>query len=159
MLTTEILEKLKIDDCDLPLFNSHKWYVGGTKMAYLCTNIRLPNGRWTKVYLHRLIMNAPKGVQVDHINGDTWDNRRCNLRLCTNTQNSRNRRKRESTSSLYKGVYWNKATGKWMAYIKVDGAQKHLGLFQDEASAARTYDIAAIESFSAFANLNFPKKI
>jgi hypothetical protein len=154
MLSPEILKKLKIDECDMPLFNSHNWSVNRGK--YPQTAIRLPNGRRMTKLFHRMILNAPPGVQVDHINGDTWDNRRANLRLCTAQQNNRNRRNNKAaTSSTYKGVYWNKRDGKWQAYISVDDKMKNLGLFRDEIAAAQAYDAAAIELFGVFAKPNF----
>jgi hypothetical protein len=106
MLSPEILKKLKIDECDMALFNSYKWHVSIGKYPYLCTKIKLPNGRWVLAYFHRLIMNAPNGVQVDHINGGTLDNRRCNLRLCTSSQNHQNSRKRKLTSKFF-GAFAN----------------------------------------------------
>lgn len=156
MLSPEILEKLKIDECDLPLFNSHRWRAGSWDGKYLTTDIRLPDGRWTCGKLHRMILNAPSGMQVDHINGDTFDNRRANLRVCTISQNQLNRRKSSGKSSIYKGVSWRKNIGKWEAYITIDGIQKNLGCYIEEIEAARAYDTAATKHFGVFANLNFP---
>lgn len=156
MLTAEILGKLKIDECDLPLLHSRRWNVTGTKSLYISSYTRLPDSREGKIFLHCLILNAPPELQVDHINGDTFDNRRSNLRLCTREQNQYNRRKTKlPTSSVYKGVCWHKGVGKWIARIRVNGALRHLGYFQDEISAARSYDSAAIKFFKDFAKPNF----
>jgi hypothetical protein len=105
------------------------------------------------LYMHRVITNAPAGLQADHINGDKLDNRRSNLRLCTDAQNQQNRRKWDGNyTSQYKGVSWYPRLQKWVAQI----AGHHLGYFADEAEAALAYDRIAREHFGEFAWLNFP---
>lgn len=91
---------------------------------------------------------------VDHINGDKLDNRRANLRLCTNAENLRNGKSRGG-SSQYKGVCLHKQNKNWIATIMKDGKAKHIGCFDDELSAAKAYDKAAISMHGAFARLNF----
>jgi len=110
-------------------------------------------GRKT-IYMHREIMNAPEGMQIDHINGNGLDNRVANLRLCTATQNQQNARKRKKTTSCFKGVSWN--NNRWRARICVNRKQIHIGRYKIEFEAAQAYDKKAIELFSDFANLNFP---
>lgn len=114
-------------------------------------------------FLHHLVLGHPKkGMVVDHINGDGLDNRRCNLRFCSQSQNLMNSRPQvlhdasafygiQKTSS-YKGVSRHKK--RWRAYIKFDGVQKHLGLYESEEAAARAYNVAAKELFGEFARLN-----
>lgn len=107
------------------------------------------------VKLHRVLMDAPAGIEVDHINRDKLDNRRCNLRLVTHAENSRNLDKRSSNTSGFKGV--NLHHGKyWRAVIRVNYRQKHLGYFGTPEEAAMAYDTAAREHFGEFAHLNFP---
>ena len=133
-----------VDSEDYHLVAGRKW---------CCSNgapMRYDHG--APVYMHRLIMDAPDGVEVDHINGDRLDNRRCNLRLCTHRQNLRNRKRQDNGSSRYKGVH--KSAGKWRAQIGYDGKTHHLGYFTDEADAARAYNEAASEHFGEFARLN-----
>jgi len=101
------------------------------------------------VSMHRLIMDAPDGVLVDHRNRDTLDNRRCNLRFATRQQNAANM----DRGSAWKGV--RKSRNHWSAQITVDGALKYLGVFDSEEDAARAYDRAALEAFGEFALLNF----
>lgn len=101
-------------------------------------------------YLHRLLLNAPKNMLVDHINGDTLDNRICNLRLATPSQNMGNSKSMRGTSK-YKGVHWSKKERKWVAGIK-NGV--HLGYFNDENEAALAYNKAALEHFGEFSRLN-----
>jgi hypothetical protein len=107
--------------------------------------------------LHRVIMDCPDGMTVDHINGDTMDNRRCNLRIATQSQNQMNRGSCRGSSSRYKGVSHHKLTGKFTAQIRVDGKKRHLGLFASEEDAAKAYDDAAIEAFGEFARPNLPR--
>ena len=109
------------------------------------------------VGMHRVIMNAPKGMLVDHIDGNGLNNRRSNLRLCTNKENARNARPSKGGSSRYKGVCWHKAKKKYDARIEVDGKRYCLGYFADEIEAAVTYDIKAMQLFGDFAYFNFPK--
>lgn len=109
---------------------------------------------------HRVIWKLVYGedpVQVDHINGDTSDNRLQNLRSCTNAQNSRNYPKANTGSSQYRGVCWVKRDRKWAARISSGhGGKISLGNYDDEISAANAYDAAAREMHGEFATLNFP---
>jgi hypothetical protein len=106
--------------------------------------------------LHNLILNPPRGFIVDHINGDTLDNRRCNLRIASKAQNARNARKRKKSSSPFKGVH--KTVDRWMARITFEGTTHYLGHFNTQEEAAVAYDTAALKYFGEFARLNFPKK-
>lgn len=104
------------------------------------------------VLLHRLILNVSKGLEVDHINGDKVDNRRCNLRIVTHAQNTKNRSK--NTGKKYKGVGFEKRSNSWRARIRVDYKHKYLGNFKTEREAALAYNIAAIIYHGSFAKLN-----
>lgn len=104
-------------------------------------------------YLHRFILNAPADRLVDHINGDTLDNRRENLRLCTPSQNCINRP--SIGGHGFRGVYLRRS-GTWGAKIQVEGEITHLGQFATVEAAARAYDAAALQMHGEFACLNFP---
>lgn len=107
------------------------------------------------LYMHRVIMGAPEGMQVDHANRDTLDNRRANLRLCSRAENQGNRQKqRGEMSSAYKGVSYDRPRHKWQACIKVGRRTVHLGRFDTQEAAARSYNKAAVEHFGNFACLN-----
>jgi len=108
-----------------------------------------------RVFMHRLIMNAPEGLVVDHIDRNGLNNRKCNLRLCTKAQNVQNSRPRRNRSSKYKGVFWNKLNKKWSASIHKGDKRIYLGGFDDEIEAALAYDRKAAELFGEFAYLNF----
>ncbi len=114
--------------------------------------------------LHRQILNAPKGLWVDHKNGNTADNRRSNIRLCTPAENLRNRPPMKASivkkhGSKYKGLAWD-YTGnyqkRWMAKICVDGKTHWLGCYATEEEAAKAYDKGALKYHGEFAKLNFP---
>jgi len=104
-------------------------------------------------------MQPPPGMMIDHINGNGLDDRRANMRTCTNQQNMRNLRKRRSGSSIYKGVYYDKRRRTWYARICHNGKNIHLGTFATEIEAARAYDRAARRLFGEFARLNFPDEV
>lgn len=106
------------------------------------------------VSMHRIILNAPAGVYVDHINGNGLDNRRSNLRLCTFADNIRNRGKLKDGTSQYKGVHRLTNSIRWCARITHDGRTMSLGCYASELSAARAYDRAAILKHGEFARTN-----
>ena len=110
----------------------------------------------TNINMHRFIMDAPRHLVVDHIDHDGLNNRRSNLRLCTNAQNACNMRPYRGVSSRYKGVSWSKKKKKWEAGIKRDQKRHLLGFFENEIEAARAYDKKAVELHGEFACLNFP---
>lgn len=135
-----------VDERDVPLVSAHAWHLFRGKCRYAVTGYG--------VLMHRLILNAPRGVMVDHKNRDGLDNRRDNIRLCSNAQNMMNVGKSAGKTSRFKGVSWNKNKQMWTAAIKKDGKTVHLGAYQDEEIAARQYDRAARLSFGKFARTN-----
>ena len=103
-------------------------------------------------------MRAPRGLLVDHRNGDGLDNRRDNLRLATHSENMMNRPKIKSpTTSRFVGVYFDKARRLWVARIHLNGKCIWLGRFATEIEAAKAYDEAAKKYHGEFARLNFPE--
>ena len=137
----------------------HKWYAkrGNSRKK----QTRYYAARSTKgktVFMHREIMRCPEGMEVDHINGDTLDNRKANLRICTRADNTYNSRSRIATS-LYKGVSFHNLTKKWAAQISYKHKKRHISLFEHQVRAAKAYDDRAKELFGEFAYLNFPKRL
>lgn len=140
-----------IDAEDFGLVSQYKW------QALRCPNTVYAVRGGGKVLLHRVLLNAPDGMHVDHKNHDGLDNRKTNLRLCTHSENNRNRQKQTGCSSKFKGVSKrNSRPNLWRAQIKIN-KQIHTRSFATELEAALWYDEMAMEHFGAFAKLNFPK--
>ena len=134
-----------VDDEDYEMLKQKTWCVSDG-YAY---NAQL--GR-----MHRFLLSAPKGVMVDHRNGDKLDNRKENLRLCSNSQNQANRQVFRGVSP-FKGVCWQQrpnGTGAWKAQLIVEGSVVYLGVFKTDLGAASAYNDAALKHFGEFAHLN-----
>lgn len=97
----------------------------------------------------------PDWKMTDHIDGNKLNNCRYNLRQCNNSQNGANRKKASGTTSIYKGVSWNKRDGKWEVCIEARKIRYHMGKYENEMIAAKAYDKRAIELFGEFAKTNF----
>ncbi len=131
----------------------YAWFNPSTKSFYAVVSV-MKDGKKRTIYLHRFLMNPPEGKVVDHKNHDTLDNRRSNLRICTQQDNIRSARQRKNSSG-FKGVYWNPVRNKWQARIHDTGKKAiHLGLFLEKNAAAKAYNIAAKKLFGKFCNLN-----
>lgn len=106
---------------------------------YVSGNVKDENGKYRTVLLHRWIMDEPKGLCIDHIDRDGFNNTDENLRVVTNAENLRNRRVRSDSKSGVLGVWYNKPSKKWIAQITVNGKKTHLGVFEtlEEARKAR----------------------
>jgi len=109
-----------------------------------------------RIAMHREITNAQKGMVVDHINGNTLDNQRFNLRVCTQGENTRNRAMSKNNTTGFKGVIWVRERNKYAAQITVNRKCKRIGYFNDPVEAAKAYDDAAKKYHGEFANINFP---
>ncbi len=144
-----------VDDDQYEALSRHKWCVHNWDGYWYAERGAQRDGRWMTEKMHRVIMNAPNGIEVDHINGDGLDNCRANLRLATHAENMYNQRPRRDGTSQYKGIYWDKQHRAWRAQIMVDGHNIYLGDFNDEKDAAHTYDAAARRYFGEFAKTNF----
>lgn len=145
-------ERFLVDLDKFDLIKDYTWYMSSD--GYVRTNVSGGSHRQVQLSLHRLIMQCPTGKMVDHVRGKTtrFDNRSCNLRLCTNTENQHNRR---ATNALnIKGVAYVERRHKYQTQIQVDGKLKYLGMFVDRVEAALTYDRAALQYFWQFACLN-----
>ena len=106
--------------------------------------------------MHHEVAKTPDGLECDHINSNSLDNRKANLRSATRLQNSWNARKSQQIGySKYKGITFRKRRQKWAAQICVDGRRIFLGTFEDETEAAKTYDKAATKYFGEFAKIKF----
>lgn len=149
-LTNSALVTL-VDDEDYELLAENRWQINKDSGVQRTSRFR---GRLFNVMMHRVIMNAPDGVEVDHRNRNPLDNWKDNLRLSTHAENTRNASKAGGKSSRFKGVSWYKAGELWTAYIRANGRQLHLGRFLREEDAALAYNEAASQYFGEFACLN-----
>lgn len=93
--------------------------------------------------------------KIDHKNGNGLDNRLKNLRIATESENSRNQNKRRTNKSGFKGVSWGTRDNKWRSYITINGKFKSLGYYSSKEDAAKAYDKAAIKYFGEFAKTNY----
>lgn len=134
-----------VDDEDYEMVKNFNWCVSG---GYAYNKACGP--------MHRFLLKPPGGVMVDHIDGDRLDNRRANLRLCTNSQNQANRQVFRGVSP-FKGVIWQKrlnGTGSWKAQLVAQGEIVYLGVFDTDLDAAAAYNAEATRRFGEFAFLN-----
>lgn len=147
-----------VDAEDAYLFERYKWGLQGRcDRPYVSRAIYEPKQK--TILLSRVIMGANDDECVDHINGNTLDNRRCNLRICSKTENMRNRRKLKNSQNgvIYKGVQ-RRAQHKWIRYVALvtfEGRRFLLGYFTDQITAALCYDLSSVYFFGEFARPNF----
>lgn len=143
-----------VDAADLPIVMQHSWSAAKARNEIRAsTLITLSDGRRRKTSMERLLTNAPKGLCADHINGNTLDNRRSNLRIATFAGNSQNRGSLGSSSG-YKGVSFFKQNQKFAAKIGAHGKRYFLGYYTDPKDAARAYNEAALRLHGEYARLN-----
>jgi len=144
-----------IDAEDYDRVKHWKWFITSRGYAGRWITVHA-DGKAKKrlVHLHRFILSE-EGMITDHINGNKLDNRKANLRICSNTENIRNmKQRRRNNTSGYKGVSWSKKLGAYRAYIVVDRRQISLGFHKCPKQAALAYNLAALKYYGEFARLN-----
>lgn len=140
--------QFQIDDQDWDTVKCIKWNVHIMKKGYKYVyTFQKVNEKRKMVYLHRLLMNCGESLFVDHINGDTLDNRRSNLRLSTNKQNQWNQ-KRVRGLVQYKGVTFE--NGGYRSRIRINGKKKSLGRFKTAIEASNAYNKASLELYGSY---------
>lgn len=147
-----------VDASDYEALNRHRWFavIGNTGKVYASrTKVGADGKRARNCRMHRELIDAPDGMEVDHRDGDGLNNRRSNLRIATTAQNQFNRGRAKHNTSGFKGVYIY--LGKVRAKITANKKVFQLGRFETPEAAARAYDEAAIRMHGEFARLNFPQ--
>ena len=144
-----------VDFADAAEMLKYRWAAYRGTRALTSYAVRRVNGK--TVWMHRALLALPafnnRTNDVDHINGNGLDNRRSNLRVCTRSQNQRNRRRAHSRCG-YKGVNWDKVHGVWQAHIKLHGVKKTIGRFATAEAAAAAYDREVARLYEGFAQTN-----
>lgn len=148
-----------VDDEDFEYLNQWKWHAHvGKNSSYARRNKSIGHGKQTAIQMHRVIMNTPIGLDVDHINGDGLDNRQVNLRNVTRKQNTHNRNQPSKyRSSEFKGVSKHTmlhGSIRWRARICVDWKNVSLGVYDTKTEAAEAYNVAALKYYGEYARLN-----
>lgn len=134
--------------CDIQRVGRYRWYL---KNGY-------PFNSKLNISLHRFIKNPPNDMVVDHINRNTLDNRRSNLRVCTHTENVRNSGLSSLNTTGFKGVYYAKDVDKYRARLRCNGESVSLGYYSNPIDAAIAYDKKAIEIYGEYAFTNFNRE-
>jgi hypothetical protein len=132
-----------VDDEDYEMLVGYKWYSSvhrfpnGKVYVYAKHMNPTMNGKRTEERMHQLIMDIPQGMHVDHIDGNTLNNQKSNLRIVTNRQNCMNRHQKKA--SKYPGVTWAKRELRWIAQAQINGKHIHIGSFRSEEDARQAY--------------------
>lgn len=143
MISTTKGDKIIVDDSDYHLVSEYKWCVS---RGYAVANTRKPDGKRTMLRMQRVIMKPRCGEHVDHINGQTLDNRRFNLRILTPISNFRSfQRKQKHTTSRFRGVSLHTQNNRWRATVGINNRQVSAGCYDTEEEAAMAYNRKAIE--------------
>lgn len=145
-----------VDDEDYEWLSQWKWHAssGTNGSVYAVRKCSVTEKRGHRfIALHREITNAPCDLQVDHIDGNSLNNRRSNLRLCTQLQNNQNAPKNKRNTSGYKGVHWNIGEKKWVAHIRVNQKKVRLGSFGNVEDAAKAYAEASRKYHGEFGRI------
>jgi len=131
--------KVLIDKDDLNrVVDVGLWHkIKNPNAVYFCHTVNYPKVHQIK--LHQFIINPPNNMQVDHVSGDTLDNRKVNLRICSHAENQQNRKKGKNNTSGYKGVYFHCGKRKWRTTICVNKKRIYLGYFDTPEEAHEAY--------------------
>lgn len=144
-----------VDEEDYEELSRRTWHIDSH--FYAVTNsLKSDGAARTSLYMHRMVLKPEPGLETDHRNGNTLDNRRSNLRAVTHAENMGNygRGKQIVKSSRFRGVYYRKDRNRWSAYIGTKKGRDMLGCYATEQEAARSYNMAAKVRYGEFARLN-----
>lgn len=153
-----------IDDEDFEKVSQYKWHASQhEKKIYAKRKRWIPDesittkqGKYVKkgyyktIALHRVILDAPDDMEVDHINGNPLDCRKINLRVCSHEQNMWNLKGRSDSKSGYRGITWDKQTQKWRATLTYKKQFINIGRFDNLDDAIKAHQEKAKELFGEF---------
>jgi len=122
-----------IDDEDFDRVACHSWWF--TPQGYACTKLRTKDGKRRTIGMHRFLLNDPPSQAIDHVNRDKKDNRKSNLRMCTDSENNRNRGTLKGKTSIHRGVSFRR--GVWQVVVRINGKLTWLGAYKTEEDAGR----------------------
>lgn len=144
-----------VDDGDFEKVSRYKWcYMEQGDCHYAYRKMAIMHKQRITLLLHRFILDNPNGI-IDHVDGNGLNNTRCNLRLCTQSQNRANSRMWKRNKIGYKGVYLDMRDNKYESKIGFCGKRLYIGRYDTAIDAARAYDVKAVELFGEFAKTNF----
>lgn len=145
-----------VDDDDWEWLSQWKWCASVcTHTVYAVRSFKDENGKRFITGMHRFILGLTDSkVFGEHEDGNGLNNQRSNIRPCTPAQNRMNTGCMPGSTSKFKGVSWNKRSGKWSCFIKINGEGIYIGRFENEIECARHYNLASKELFGDFAKFN-----
>lgn len=146
-----------VDDGDFEWLNRFTWHAklrSDGRGFYADHAWRLPSGRVHHIRMHRMLLKTPVGQRIDHVDGDSLNNQRANLRFCTASENGGNARLNRNNRSGFKGVFWRWDCCRWRVSITVEHRKFCVGHFSTLLEAAQAYDEAAVKFYGEFARTN-----
>jgi len=144
-----------VDKEDVDRVMSLKWHSRRVGYTRYVTHTSGYKDTYKKTPLHRFILGiTDPSLVVDHINGNGLDNRKANLRICTQAQNTINKRMQKNNTSGFKGVTWHYKNRKWMAQITYQGKHKYIGTYSSKDEAYEAYRNEAVRLHGEFARLS-----
>jgi hypothetical protein len=144
-----------IDATDVHLVEGHNWCATCLGKRVYAMRTGRKDGRYQSIRLHRVLLGVTDpDIFVDHCDGDGLNNRRINLRECSNAENMRNRGAQSNNASGFKGVWWDAKRGKWIAELHVLGMRKYAGAFYSMEAAHAAYADAAAKFHGQFARVS-----
>jgi hypothetical protein len=144
--------EIQIDDDEIWRLEKYSYHLSKHRNKYYLMRSKRENKKQVSYYLHREIMNCPKVMQIDHINRNTLDNRKCNLRICTCSENAHNSTKKRTNKSGFKGVYFDNTRKLWASQITLNRKCYPLGRYKTIKEARNAYKKGALKYHGIYAN-------
>jgi hypothetical protein len=141
-----------VDDEDYDYLSQWQWHVLVGNHVYAMRNSNyMSNGKRKHILMHRVVNKTPDNMYTDHINGNSLDNRKSNLRSVTHSENMLNRKPNKKSTSKYKGVCWHKQHRKWITNLQINKKRIFVGLYKNELDAAKAY-VSKVKELGLYIN-------